>query len=68
MNQHILLMTGKVIPLQTLRSLTAAKINSDLEMSKRDDFDQNIKKIYGTYMPVPLKWINERGKDNDGAQ
>ena len=42
MSQNILLMNGKVIPVQTLRSLTPAEIDSSLEKTKRDEFDANI--------------------------
>lgn len=47
MSQHVLLENGKVIPLQTLRSLTQAELDSPLEQSKRDAFDKAIKKLYG---------------------
>ena len=68
MSQHVLLMNGKVIPVQTLRSLTAAEIDSELEKNKRNEFDQNVKRLYGTYMSVPPNWTNRRRKANDGAQ
>ena len=68
MSQHVLLINGNVIPVQTLRSLTAAKIDSELEKKKRDEFDQNIERLYGTYMSVPPNWTNRRRKANDGAQ
>ena len=46
MSQHILLMNCKVIPVQTVRSLTAAEIDSSIEKAKRDEFDSNIRKLF----------------------
>ena len=68
MSQNILLMNGKVIPVQTLRSLTQAEIDGSLEQSKRNEFDANIKKLYGTYNSVPHNWANRWRKDSDGVQ
>ena len=61
-------MNGKVIPVQTLRSLTAAEIDSSIEKAKRDEFDLNIRKLYGTSSSVPPNWVKRRRKDTDGAQ
>ena len=68
MSQHILLVNGKVIPVQTLRSLTAAEIDSSIEKAKRDEFDLNIRKLYGTSSSVPPNWVKRRRKDTDGVQ
>ena len=37
-------------------------------MNKRDEFDKNIKRLYGTYMSVPPNWTSRRRKPNDGVQ
>ena len=68
MSQHILLTNGKVIPVQTLRSLPTAEIDSSIEKVKRDDFYLNIRKLYGTSSSVPPNWVKRRRKDTDGAQ
>ena len=68
MSQILLLINGKVIPVLTLKSLTQAEIDSSLEWSKRDEFDANIKKLYGTYNSVHHNWTNRRRKDSDGVQ
>ncbi len=42
----MLLINGKVIPIQTVRtSLTPAEIDSDLEKKKRGEFDKSIKRL-----------------------
>ena len=58
-------MNGKVIPVQTLCSLTASEIDSELEQKKRQEFDNAIFKLYGDYKSVPLTWIRRRRKDGE---
>ena len=68
MSQHVLLSNGKVIPIQTLRSLTPAEVDSDLEKAKREEFDNNIRRLYGDSNSVPPNWVKRRKKDDDGVQ
>ena len=68
MSQHILLENGKVIPIQTLRSLTQAELDSPLEKSKRDAFDRPIKKSHGDDKSPPADWVKRRRKPDDGVQ
>ena len=68
MSQYVLLESGKVIPIQTLRSLTPAELESLMERSKCDTFDEAIKKIYGDSKSPPDGWIKRRSKDDDGLQ
>ena len=53
MSQHVLLENGKVIPIQTLRSLTKAELDSPLELYKRDSFDKSIMNLYGDHKAPP---------------
>ena len=66
MSQHVLLENGKVIPIQTLRSLTQAEVDSPLEKSKRDAFDEAIKNLYGDHKAPPSDWIKRRKKSDIG--
>ena len=68
MSQHVLLINGKVIPIQKLRSLTPAEIDSNLGKKRREKFDKNIKKLYGDSNSVPSNWVNWRIQDDDGIQ
>ena len=68
MSQHVLLENGKDIPIQTLRSLTEAKIHSPLEQSKRKSFDMAIRKLYGDDKSPPTDWIKRRRRNDDGVQ
>ena len=68
MSQNVLLMNGKVMPVQTLRSLTETEIDSELEQKKRQEFDNAIFKLYGDYKSVPPTWIRRRRKDGDQEQ
>ena len=68
MSQHVLLMNGKIIPVQTLRSLTTAELDSELEQRKRKEFDDAILKLYGDYRSVPPTWVKRRRKDDDQEQ
>ncbi len=63
MSQHVMLMNDKVIPIQTLRSLTLAESDSDLE-KKRKELDKSINKLYGNCMSVPPNWVKRRQKDD----
>ena len=67
MSQHVL-ENGKVIPIQTLRSLTKAELDSPLELSKRDSFDNSIMNLYGDHKAPPSDWIKRRKKQDDGVQ
>lgn len=53
MSQWILKSNGKVVPRRTVRSLTAAEINSSTELAKRLLFDELITKKWGTSMSPP---------------
>ena len=44
MSQHVLLKNSKIIPIQTLRSLTQAEIDNPMEKARRDTFDKSIEK------------------------
>ena len=68
MSQNVLLMNGKVIPVQTLRSLTPAEKDSELEKRKRKEFDDSIFKLYGDYKSTPPNWIRRRRKADDQEQ
>jgi len=68
MSQHVLLENGKVIPIQTLRSLTQAELDSPMEKSKRDAFDKSIKQRYGNDKSPPADWVKRRRKHDDGVQ
>ena len=68
MSQHVLLENGKVIPIQTLRSLSQAEVDSPLEKTKRDAFDEAIKNLYGDHKAPPSDWIKRRKKSDDGVQ
>ena len=68
MSQHLLLENGKVIPIQTLRSLSQAEVDSPLEKTKRDAFDEAIKNLYGDHKAPPPDWIKRRRKPDDGVQ
>ena len=68
MSQHFLLENGKVIPIQTLRSLTKAELDSPLELSKRDSFDKTIMNYYGDHKAPPSVLIKCRKKQDDGVQ
>ena len=68
MSQNVLLGNGKVIPIQTLRSLTPAELDSDLEKQKRKVFDAAIYKLYGDHKSVPSNWVTRRRKANDQDQ
>ena len=68
MSQNVLLSNGKVIPIQTLRSLTPAEMDSDLEKQKRIEFDAAIHKLYGDHKSVPSNWVTRRRKAGDQAQ
>ncbi len=62
MSQHVRLENGKVIPIQTLRSLTQAEIDSPLEKTKRDTFDKAIHNLYGDHNAPTPNWIEQRKK------
>ena len=68
MSQHVLLERGKVIPFQTIQSLTQAEVDSPLEKVKRDAFDKAIQDLYGDHKAPPPDWIRQRKKSNDGLQ
>ena len=54
MSQNILLTNGKVNPVQTLRSLTPAEFDIDLEKHKRREFAKAIYKLYGDQKQIGL--------------
>ena len=68
MSQYVLLESGKVIPIQTLRSLTQAEIDNPNERARRDVFDKAIKKQFGDVKSPPTNWVQRRRKPDDGIQ
>jgi hypothetical protein len=55
MAQNILTHNGKVVPCRTLRRLTIDEIHNEVEIKKRNDFDERIKSILGdSLFPPPL--------------
>ena len=66
--QHVLLENGKIIPIQTLQSLTQAELVSPLKQSKCDAFDKGTKKLYGDDKSPPADLIKQRRQLNDRVQ
>ena len=62
MSQSVLTEDGNVLPIQTLRSLTAAEIDNEGERKWREAFDEKIKKLYGTSKAPPENWNKQRRK------
>ena len=53
MSQHVLTHKGTVMPIQTLRRLTPAEVNSPFEIEKRNEFDKFIRKRFGNSISPP---------------
>lgn len=53
MCQHVLTNKGHVMPIQTLRSLTPAEMNSPFEQEQRKEFDRFVNKKFGTPLQAP---------------
>lgn len=53
MCQHVLTEKGTVMPIQTLRRLTPAEVNSPFEVEKRRNFDSFIRKRFGDPLNAP---------------
>ncbi len=53
MSQWVLLESGKVLPIQTLRKLTPSEMNSETEKAKRQRFDEKIRSMYGSSVNAP---------------
>lgn len=68
MSQWILNKNGKILPIQTLRSLTPAELRSDIEKARRDEFDKAIQARFGDAYKPPTKeaiMFEEAYEDDD---
>ena len=65
MSQHVLIETGSVLPIQTLRSLTSAEIDNPGESNWRIQFDNKIEVLYGTHLSPPPNWTKRRQNPGD---
>ena len=68
MSQYVLLESGKVIPIQTLRSLTEAEVENPSKKARRDKFGDAIKKLYGDTEAPPDGWVQRRRRSDDDPQ
>ena len=59
MAQAVLVASSKVIPRRTLRRLSIAELNSEVEKRKRSIFDDIILKKLGDYIRAPEKQIKD---------
>ena len=68
MSQYILVENGKVLLIQTLRSLTQAEWDSPLEQSRMDTFEKAIEKLYDIANSMLERWIQQRRRPDVGVQ
>ena len=68
MSQYILVENGKVLLIQTLRSLTQAEWDSPLEKSRMDTFDKAIEKLYDTANSMLERWVQQRRRPDVSVQ
>ena len=65
MSQHILIDTGDVLPLQAIRILTPAEINSSVEDEKRNRFNLIIREKFDDSLRPPTPISEEPSKYDD---
>ena len=68
MSQNVVTESGKIIPTQTLRSLTDSEVRSSTEIERRSKMDKFIRSRYGDSTSVPDNWIKRRRKPGDPEQ
>lgn len=65
MSQYVMMETGNVIPVQTLRSLTKAEMENPKEQSIMKAFDERIESRYGNHLKPPDNWKKRKRLPDD---
>ena len=58
LSQHVLMIDGSVLPIQTLRSLKPSEVENEIDA--RRHFDEKICIRYSDHLASPSNWVKRR--------
>ena len=68
MSQHIVTVGGRIVPIQTSRSITPAEIKKSTEVGNQNIFYNGFCQQFGDSKNPPAYWLNQRRTTGESTQ